>query len=602
MDYASLRLLLTQIEAVYEEEDWKRGETSSVQNPNDIEGAEGYENEIMFDGGAKGMGENDEEDMGALNITNLSGMLGTMWRKTQRVILGRKSYREHRRNRRRFRRQQQQQRRDNHYQQQQQLDENGDGGEIENYNSYWVITNSDSHPGGNHRRSQHTRDRNNKARKNNENKEANYRALDKGGWRSPGVTDYRDELFLESDDDVAFGYCEDDEEDDDDDWEDEGDWDGDYDEDEDQYYGYGDGYYNNYATLDDSESYDPIEEGKNPPLLDEGNHLPEHYHQGGVSNDHGNIGTKNEEFDCSSPGRDTSNHSSDYFGMSHGILESPTPTPNLQNVYNQEEHRYQKTKKTLSKASYETLLDASARKGDAPSGFNNGSSPSERSWGLLDFLPNLFAKKQTPKPRKSNSLERFLESEQDFLNAASNQSNRETDILSPHRDKKCRISDSPNHYTHFSESYHSSDEPPPPPLPAPSLFHADISSNRLKFRSEPNLSPLFERSETASISCPSEMSVMESSSISFRSSSAMNTGDEVGTAQLSYTNLDSSFNTPLAGKTFKKSHPVSATALGSAMPMVRKERLKKIFGFILSCTTAHSDFFYQLFSRLLHHQ
>lgn len=64
------------------------------------------------------------------------------------------------------------------------------------------------------------------------------RALDKGGWRIPGVLDYRDELFLESDDDLAFGYYDEEEENEETEEDDDGEW-VDEEEDESNVYRYG---------------------------------------------------------------------------------------------------------------------------------------------------------------------------------------------------------------------------------------------------------------------------------------------------------------------------------------------------------------------------
>jgi hypothetical protein len=142
LDYASLRLLLTQIEAVYEEEDFKRG------------------------GSANDLAQEDDE-MGWLRSTAQEGeergVLGTVWRMFSRPH-------------RRRRRLQSSRRR------QKQAWESMEG-EDENVNSNWVVS-----AGSTNRRS---------PRRSKKDKASH--ALDKRGWRSPGVTDYRDELFLVSD-------------------------------------------------------------------------------------------------------------------------------------------------------------------------------------------------------------------------------------------------------------------------------------------------------------------------------------------------------------------------------------------------------------------
>jgi hypothetical protein len=140
LDYASLRLLLTQIEAVYEEEDWKRG------------------------GSTNDLSKLDDDELGWLNRSadtddqeELPGLIGNVWRLFSRS---------HRR-RRRVQRQRREQARA-----WESMDENEETG------SNWVVAaNNSSSP-----------------RRNKKDKASH--SLDKRGWRSPGVTDYRDELFL----------------------------------------------------------------------------------------------------------------------------------------------------------------------------------------------------------------------------------------------------------------------------------------------------------------------------------------------------------------------------------------------------------------------
>jgi len=140
LDYASLRLLLTQIEAVYEEEDWKRG------------------------GSTNDLSKLDDDELGWLNRSadtddqeELPGLIGNVWRLFSRS---------HRR-RRRVQRQRREQARA-----WESMDEN------EETDSNWVVAaNNSSSP-----------------RRNKKDKASH--SLDKRGWRSPGVTDYRDELFL----------------------------------------------------------------------------------------------------------------------------------------------------------------------------------------------------------------------------------------------------------------------------------------------------------------------------------------------------------------------------------------------------------------------
>ena len=139
LDYASLRLLLTQIEAVYEEEDWKRGGTVA----NDDE-------PLDEEWGRWPRGSADETEEGAMN---------GVWRLFSR---------RHRRKRRMMRRRRMRA---------------GWDAEGEESESNWVVTANVANS-----RSSPRRDKKDKAS----------HALDKRGWRSPGVTDYRDELFLVS--------------------------------------------------------------------------------------------------------------------------------------------------------------------------------------------------------------------------------------------------------------------------------------------------------------------------------------------------------------------------------------------------------------------
>ena len=165
LDYASLRLLLTQIEAVYEEEDWKRGGSNGDNDGIGQFGGLDDDDEFWLDHSIDERRNHQDE-----------GILDNIWRMFSK---------RHRRKRRLQRR-----RREQTSAWQRRVEDE------EEHGSNWVV--SANHPS---------------PRKNKKDKASH--ALDKRGWRSPGVTDYRDELFLVSDDDVAFG-CDEDQ----DDWED----------------------------------------------------------------------------------------------------------------------------------------------------------------------------------------------------------------------------------------------------------------------------------------------------------------------------------------------------------------------------------------------
>jgi len=541
LDYASLRLLLTQIEAVYEEEDWKRGDSNHHLNYE--EGMEKLDDGIILEEGNDdtNAGRDDENDWEDFSTTNyFSGVLGSAWRKTKLALLGRNRDGDRRRRKRKLKKSKRSNKPRSY------VGFNG----LEN-NDYWALTGSNSSDYGYQRRSQRTRERDNITHKNDNSKESNqYRALDKGGWRSPGVTDYRDELFLESDDDLAFGYKTD--EDDDDDWEDE-DSEDDNDNNRDQYYGYGDSYYNDYTNLDGCEHFsnrgNRAAGGQNLGVYyEERNHDVQFNEEPMYPQEQ--LDHQSYFHNCNSPLRDKHNDGI-YFNMPHGTFDTPQHMDD-------DNHRLLSDSPGILEASYDTFKDSHAHDG---TGFNHDCSPSDRGWGILDFIPNFFSKKGLSNRLESKSLQRKQIPPDTSSHNMPVTDGAQDSLISLYPNKSssrnnASISNSPNHYTHFSDSFQSISDSPLPT--APSFSDGEATHNRpLKFRSEPRLSPLFERSECTSVSCPSEMDSM----LATPSNSTLNED-----AERNLTTLD--YKTPLTKKNRPKTtHPVPASAIGTAMPM-----------------------------------
>ncbi len=542
LDYASLRLLLTQIEAVYEEEDWKRG--GSSHHLNDVDGMERYDEGIILEGGHPGTdaGRDDDDDWEEFSGTNdFMGLLKSAWRKTKLAVLGRTrdggsrtTKRQRIKRKKRYR----------------PRGYDGFGG-LEN-NNYWALTGSNLSDYGYQRRSQPTRERDNNTEKNGKTKEINhYRALDKGGWRSPGVTDYRDELFLESDDDLAFGYQSDD---DDDDWEDEDSEDNNNNS-RDQYYAYSDTNYNDYDNLDGNEHLSNIGNlavaGHDHGVYYQQRNLDAQFNEE-ITNYREQLDHRSYLHNYDSPLRH-SNGDDGYFNMHHGLFDTPQRMDDDNN-------RLLSDSPGVLEASYDTFNNVTAHDG---SGFNHDCSPSDRSWGILDFIPNFFSKKKESNSAQSKSLQRKTTRPVSSSHNKLDADDAEDNLTSPHPNRNsyrnyASISKSPNHYTHFSDSIQSSTASP---LPTPPSFSdGEVTPDHaLKFRSEPKLSPLFERSESTTVSCPSEMGSM----LATPSDSTSN--EDV------VRNLNSpDYKSPFINKNrCKTSHLVPATAIGTAMPMVR---------------------------------
>jgi hypothetical protein len=184
LDYQSLHLLLTQIEAVYEEEDWKRGGSgrnnndSFAQLPTNFNELEDTENGIAGD---------------SMRTMEDDGLLKSFWKNAVRmsrqiIAPGSSSSNRSGSSLRRIRRASSPGSMDGGFNNSSNSDSN---------NNNWISNDYFDYSTDQYRRKQ--------KRGGKESSTSHDRALDRGGWRSAGVKDYRDELFLVSDEDVAYG-------------------------------------------------------------------------------------------------------------------------------------------------------------------------------------------------------------------------------------------------------------------------------------------------------------------------------------------------------------------------------------------------------------
>jgi len=201
LDYHSLRLLLTQIETVYEEEDWKQS-TAIDNNNNTNTGGILQSSEDENDINSISIGASEEiddmllDDSSRSNNTGLKGLWHNAVRTTTAIVTGNRSssYYYHKQKRRTRGRRRRYPRRITSF-----MNNNSD--DIEQNNNNGWVSNQDTDEYFDYSDQQlNTRGKRKKDVK-----------LDKGGWRENGVTDYRDELFLVSDEEAAYGYDDDDE-------------------------------------------------------------------------------------------------------------------------------------------------------------------------------------------------------------------------------------------------------------------------------------------------------------------------------------------------------------------------------------------------------
>lgn len=431
LDYASLRLLLTQIEAVYEEEDWKAREEE-----HNHDGAGGF-------GGYEDDGNNIHDDMiddenEQMRRNYLQTVLQKAWDKTYNVVTGQPI--PSNRRRRTTRRQQRRRKRTTAAANIQQDDSEyfeyspggGGGGRlVRRRRQQHHRRNNNS----NNNRHRHAKSSNNGGKKGedvtasggetNEDDHDDYnydddRALDKGGWRIPGVVDYRDELFLESDDDLAFGLTYDDDENEETEEED-GEW---IDEEDENVYQYGHGsnhdeeeggggggggqYHHAAIGFEDSDSnlhrMDIITENNSSDTVgtmgDDGRLLLEH-----ASSDDSNIKAELAIATSASLG-ETSSTSPDRGGGGGDGNNNEMRTPKSQKRHssslpsefdtpitddnNNPVHQFTESPGVLE-AGYETFAVAAARRGDMESAGEHAmyvGSPEGQGW--FGFIPNLW--------------------------------------------------------------------------------------------------------------------------------------------------------------------------------------------------------------------
>ncbi|KAL7542428.1 hypothetical protein ACHAXR_011769 [Thalassiosira sp. AJA248-18] len=508
LDYQSLRLLLTQIEAVYEEEDWKRGGGGGSGSGADLQGMMGEEGRDQLDGGVVAAAASDDTD----DVNDgWRKLWGNAWRVTQAIVKGKRS----RRRRRRYPRVTR-------------------GNNVHNHHGEWVQQGEGGNGYFDYSPEQHRR-------KRKKEKGSHDRALDRGGWRSPGATDYRDELFLVSDEEFAYGY-DDDGNTDDEEWEDEEDSIGE--EEDQQYYDNEVVHYDigrsEYAGLDSQEGSLPVNEvGSNLTKLTPGSEKSEM--------EDVMMGDQEQFRDCNSPSGHEKNKDDVLFGPKNGILQTPDSHHSPNNDKPGNIVQFSDSPGVLE-AGYETFAAAAARRGFvSPAGDSQMmtvGSPSEKG-GWLDFIPNLLSKgKQQQQNAQSSSeidpllLNRRESSEQDL---SLNNSLVYSPLSSAHTSSlghNVIADDSPNRYTHFSETFHSNRTSsdgvvPDPPMHCPPPYPPNIAEEDPPSQHASALAPIYEY---VGPKPPAPMTLIETPPLT-------------------------------KSKSAKQSVPVQATALGNLLPM-----------------------------------
>ena len=388
LDYQSLRLLLTQIEAVYEEEDWRRDGDGDgdAADPFVMDGRLGLASDSDVDAN-NGRHANDEDAPG------LKQLWGKTWRMAN-IIMSGKRYQYHQ--------------------------------------SYSSKTSSSRTRRRWYKSSRGTTNSTEEEDKDN--------------------TDYRDELFLVSDEDVAYGCWGeiDDDDDDDDEWEDEddGEWeDGDeacLDDEEGQerqaYNEHGESGEERHDEPDEQkETYSPRTEKENS-TVEECAHVKNEQSMFTSPVWVKNLTTRTPKQsekpeseimedigDCNSPGKSESQqpYHTEMFTGSPGVLE----------------------------AGYETFAAAAARSGEGAKMMIIGSPPEQGEGGWLSYIPRFFSfggKRQQPTPEVTSSFS-GLNRDDSMLNSSP--------LVPPVAGKKTRdiiASDSPDKYTHFAETFRRS--------------------------------------------------------------------------------------------------------------------------------------------------
>lgn len=490
LDYASLRLLLTQIEAVYEDSNWVRD--SDANNNNNGGGGGGYNDVYLEEGGYEDHQEEDddnlmEEDQEEV-ITNgyLPSVFQSAWAKTRSVVTGqpvpttRRSnngghrYNKRRRKQRAFAREQQ----DSEY------FEYSPSGGVNRFHATGARgrllrrnrrrnNNSSGHR-------HHAKSTNSRGKKGDDvggdetNEEDDYyddRALDKGGWRMPGVLDYRDELFLESDDDLAFGYYDEEEENEETE-EDEGEW-VDEEEDENNVYRYGhDDTVENHHAADDFEGNNHldiiIENNHNAMMGDENRLMLERPSSSDDSNIRAELTiatTASGEMRSSPNRRDVMDSSINV--SNDGIMR--TPKSQKRHSFSSSDQHINVNTNLLEtperipqfsespgvlEAGYETFAVAAARRGNMGEAQEHAmyvGSPAQRGW--FDFMPSLWGdnKQKQTQQQRGESRHLLFHDDDEAGEDHHHDSNRDERLLSPehnltnHEDSS--LGDSTHRYT-----------------------------------------------------------------------------------------------------------------------------------------------------------
>jgi hypothetical protein len=470
LDYQSLRLLLTQIEAVYEEEDWKRGGgggggTDDNNNAIDGIGGDGGGAADLFDD----LDDDFEQRGGGVATKTTSdggggggvgGGWGGLWKNARRSIFakttgsgggggggdggggGRPGVRQRQRGGGR--------------------DDDDDAPPPLDGKSAWETTGSSGGWVSNDYYDYYSPDERRPRLAGRRKKDKDDRALDRGGWRSPGVTDYRDELFLVSDEDVAYGvYCEEEEEEeeeedanentadeDTDDWEEEeidGDIHGDRDDADDD-----DRVYDNDVSIEYYEVHiaagsEESERGGPPMSFHEASRSDSKpmSEKSAMMEDDENAGDGGERDGGLLPQQILYSHKSSevisgnrrqqqaaqHFGSGGGI-----------------------TKGGMLEAGYETFAAAAARSGFVGGGGGAGSPSEERGW--LNFIPNLLLSRGgSAQQQKSHASVSF--SEIDPLCMRPGESSNPDLPPSINRVDDSSIPNNATRYTHFADTFHT---------------------------------------------------------------------------------------------------------------------------------------------------
>ncbi|KAL7454959.1 hypothetical protein ACHAWC_009518, partial [Mediolabrus comicus] len=390
------------------------------------------------------------------------------------------------------------------------------------------------------------------------------RALDKGGWRTSGVLDYRDELFIESDDELAFGYydntsLEEEEEDDNEEEEEEGMW---IDEEDDVDGEMIDNQYSEEFLVNDEDneySNRPSESivesssdtvGSKPSMSMERGDSANRLLVERASSDDSNIKAELASANATALDHVVGESSTPNRGGGGGDINS-TPKSHLpETPINNNKSLVQFTQSPgVLEAGYETFAVAAARQGDLGGAQEHSmyvGSPSEQGW--FDFLPNLLGNRQKQQQQQKGgegageSRPLLLRNEDGVDESPS--PNDENNVVLADTSSLVDRSESPHGYTSLR-----SKTSPARFLPAPRRLSNknddDDDDIESKFTSGP--SAFMDKKEMLTVTATS------SSDDYYRG------GDDNNTAFAT--------SSPTRPQTRYRTSPVMATAIGSSMPM-----------------------------------